>query len=212
MATKICFALKSALLFLLLATFLPRQIKQPLIHFCFITDWGVTGIMTRGKLLSWTSHICQFVVNILIGFFKYSEKVVLIVGHSFVKWAERRAEASWEPNLGLQSTRVAVAWERRDEMEPASACCPSSGLRPDVLVIHAGGNDLGLLRSLDLLSSMKEDVSALQKITNATVISLASLRGVLWRGEKARRWTKPGSHQQCHGTIHGWHWWSVYRQ
>ncbi len=35
-----------------------------------------------------------------------SQKVVWIVDHSFVKWAERRAEVAWEPNMGLQSTSV----------------------------------------------------------------------------------------------------------
>lgn len=105
----------------------------------------------------------------------------MIVGHSFVKWAERRAEASWEPNLGLQSTRVQWLGKggmRWSQLLPAVL---SSGLRPDVLVIHAGGNDLGLLRSLDLLSSMKEDVSALQKITNATVIFSGITERCVWR-------------------------------
>ncbi|RXN11627.1 hypothetical protein ROHU_010525 [Labeo rohita] len=118
------------------------------------------------------------------------EKVVLIVGHSFVKWAERRAEAAWEPNLGLRSTNV--QWYGKGGMK-WSQILPavlSTGLRPDVLLIHVGGNDLGLQRSVDLLSSMKEDISALQKITSATVMFSSITERCVWRWGDGRKLNK----------------------
>ncbi|XP_050964015.1 uncharacterized protein LOC127164237 isoform X3 [Labeo rohita] len=109
------------------------------------------------------------------------EKVVLIVGHSYIKWAERRAEVAWEPNLGLHNT--SVQWIGKEGMRWSQLLdvVLSTGVRPDVLVIHAGGNDLGLLRSVDLLSSMKEDISAIQKITKATVIFSGITERCVWQ-------------------------------
>lgn len=49
--------------------------------------------------LSKTEVKCSFCSNTL-------EKVVWIVGHSYVKWTESRAEVAWEPNLGLQKRNV----------------------------------------------------------------------------------------------------------
>ncbi|XP_053494660.1 uncharacterized protein LOC128616152 [Ictalurus furcatus] len=90
-----------------------------------------------------------------------SDKVVWIVDHSYVKWAKRRAEVTWEPNLGLKNTKV--QWLGKGGMRWSQLLDAffSTGARPDVLILHAGGNDLGLLRIVDLLSAIKEDVLAL---------------------------------------------------
>ncbi|RXN32640.1 sterile alpha motif domain-containing 3-like protein [Labeo rohita] len=117
-------------------------------------------------------------------------KLVLIVGHSFVKWAERRAEAAWEPHLGLRSTNVQWYGEGGMKWSQILPVVLSTGLRPDVLVIHAGGNDLGLQRSVDLLSSMKEHISALQKITSATVMFSGITERCVWRWGDGRKSNK----------------------
>ncbi|KAL1276253.1 hypothetical protein QQF64_035876 [Cirrhinus molitorella] len=109
------------------------------------------------------------------------EKVVWIVGHNCIKWAERRAEAAWEPNLGLQKTSVHWLWKEDMRWSQLLDVVLATGVRPDVLVIHAGGNDLGLMRSVDLLSSMKKDLSVLQKCTDATVIFSGITERHVWR-------------------------------
>ncbi|XP_073695243.1 uncharacterized protein [Garra rufa] len=118
------------------------------------------------------------------------EKVVWIVGHSYVTWAERRAEVAWEPNLGLQNSSVQWLGEEGMRWSQLLDVVVSTGLRPDVLVIHAGGNDLGLVRSVDLLSSMKKDISALQDITGAKVIFSGITERRVWKWAEGPKMNK----------------------
>ncbi|XP_067320884.1 uncharacterized protein [Anolis sagrei] len=89
-------------------------------------------------------------------------KRVLICGHSYVHWAERQARRGhYGQHLGLGSTAF-VDWRGRrglrwDGLIPL--LFDSSVMRcPDILVIHLGGNDLGLLKGRALFLQAVSDM------------------------------------------------------
>ncbi|XP_008107335.1 uncharacterized protein LOC103278635 [Anolis carolinensis] len=86
---------------------------------------------------------------------------VLICGHSYVHWAEHRAHRTpYGQHLGLASS-AKIEWRgsrglRWDGLIPLLFCA-GSGPPPEVLVIHLGGNDLGLLQGRALFFQARED-------------------------------------------------------
>ncbi|XP_067322976.1 uncharacterized protein [Anolis sagrei] len=87
---------------------------------------------------------------------------VLVCGHSYVFWAGREAlRTAYGQHLGLAST-AAVEWRGRRGLR-WDGLCPllfnaGSVLPPDVLVIHLGGNDLGLLTGKALFLQARADI------------------------------------------------------
>ncbi|XP_067318924.1 uncharacterized protein [Anolis sagrei] len=92
---------------------------------------------------------------------------VLVCGHSFIHWAERQARrGTFGQHLGL-STMAMVDWKGRrglrwDGLIPllfnSGSCYP-----PDVLIIHLGGNDLGLLKGRALFLQALSDIQRIKE-------------------------------------------------
>lgn len=90
-------------------------------------------------------------------------KVVWILGHSFVFWAEQKAAVRDIKKLGFPVNQVSIQWfgfcglkwpglfDRVMELA-------ASEEHPHVMVIHAGGNDIGIMGQRELVSTMRMDV------------------------------------------------------
>ncbi|XP_067322027.1 uncharacterized protein [Anolis sagrei] len=87
---------------------------------------------------------------------------VLVCGHSFVFWAEREAlKTAYGQHLGLSSIAT-IEWRGVRGLRWYGLCPllfrARSGPPPDVLVIHLGGNDLGLLTGKALFLQARADI------------------------------------------------------
>ncbi|KAJ7345162.1 hypothetical protein JRQ81_001112, partial [Phrynocephalus forsythii] len=76
---------------------------------------------------------------------------ILILGHSFVYWVARHTEwSSWGKDLS-SSDQASIIWQGRKGIRWSgvllSAWHAAQELLPDMLLIHARGNDLGKLSS-----------------------------------------------------------------
>ncbi|XP_063287379.1 uncharacterized protein LOC134572384 [Pelobates fuscus] len=97
-------------------------------------------------------------------------RVAWMVGHSFVFWAERRAAARAQGHqLGFHRDQLAVQWFGYRDFCWGEVCgmvfrMVAGGQRPDLLVLHAGGNDLGLTPQRRLVKWMKQDLNSLRDL------------------------------------------------
>lgn len=97
-----------------------------------------------------------------------------MLGHSFVARAEKRAQV--RPlgiNLGLPS--VKVIWKGVPGLRWVQLLPQLLGLRqlhgpPGVLVVHAGGNDLGSVKMASLLPLIKADLERFKKLLPGCII------------------------------------------
>ncbi|KAJ1116218.1 hypothetical protein NDU88_004436 [Pleurodeles waltl] len=114
---------------------------------------------------------------------------VWIVGHSFVRWAEKQASSRhFGRQLGLDGARIKLSWVgksgmRWGELLYVLAKRMEQGVCPDLLVIHLGENDLVALSGIGLLKAMKLDLGRIKERWADTHIVWTSLvpRRV-WRG------------------------------
>ncbi|XP_070593938.1 uncharacterized protein [Erythrolamprus reginae] len=93
---------------------------------------------------------------------------ILLCGHSMIFWAGRRVATShWGTQLAL-SRHAKVEWLGRrglhwDGLLPLLSGSSGGRAEPGVLVLHLGGNDLGLLKGLALVAQAGEDLKVLRK-------------------------------------------------
>ncbi|KAJ1175221.1 hypothetical protein NDU88_000512 [Pleurodeles waltl] len=126
---------------------------------------------------------------------------VWIVGHSFVRWAEKQASSRhFGRQLGLDGARIKISWVgksgmRWGELLYVLAKRMEQGVCPDLLVLHLGENDVVALSGIGLLKVMKSELGRIKERWSGTHIVWTSLvpRRV-WRGahsftgiEKQRR-------------------------
>ncbi|XP_031679272.1 uncharacterized protein LOC109888958 isoform X2 [Oncorhynchus kisutch] len=95
---------------------------------------------------------------------------VWICGHSLVYWAEMRAKS---PEIGMQlgmdPSSVRVWWKGTQGMTWAQLLPQLDQLKikwpkPDVVILHLGGNDLGTQSPEALMSSVKKDLTSVRSI------------------------------------------------
>ncbi|XP_077306953.1 uncharacterized protein LOC143926781 [Lithobates pipiens] len=102
--------------------------------------------------------------------------VVWIIGHSFVFWAETRASLRYYGlNLGLDDSSYKVLWFGCRGMSwfelQLSICARlSSHPQPSIIILHVAGNDLGFVKTLDLVAQMKTDLTHLHDILPSSVL------------------------------------------
>nr|XP_008121350.1 PREDICTED: uncharacterized protein LOC103281487 isoform X3 [Anolis carolinensis] len=120
-----------------------------------------------------------------------SKRRVLICGHSYVFWAERQArKGALGAHLGLSAAAL-VEWRGRkglrwEKLLPL-LLTSRKGLPPDLLVLHLGGNDLGLLTGRGLSLQMVADIHAIQEAWPQTVMAWsAMIPRQKWPGDARR--------------------------
>ncbi|KAJ1098920.1 hypothetical protein NDU88_004027 [Pleurodeles waltl] len=106
---------------------------------------------------------------------------VWIVGHSFVRWAEKQASSRhFGRQLGLDGPRIKLRWVgksgmRWGELLYVLAKRMEQGVCPNLLVIHLGENDLVALSGIGLLKAMKLDLGRIKERWAGTHIVWTSL-------------------------------------
>ena len=138
-----------------------------------------------------------------------SRTVVWIVGHSYVFWADRHSRSrSYSSNLGLDSDLYLILWSGvrgmrwrnvKEHIVYLSSIWPS----PQIIVIHAGANDLGKFNTWDLLCEMKRDLHAIALMFPGSTLAYSEMvprllwspQGSLFYVDRIRR--------RLNRTIHG---------
>ncbi|XP_070405016.1 uncharacterized protein [Nothobranchius furzeri] len=124
-------------------------------------------------------------------------KSIWIIGDSYVRRGAQRAAETVGHNLGLPD--VCVSWFgwgglRWKDLLPFFYSRHGRAA-PDVLIIHCGGNDMGVVSSVKLVNMMKEDLHRLHLLhPHMTIIMSSITQRRRWRAgvkpakiEKARR-------------------------
>ncbi|XP_040271179.1 uncharacterized protein LOC120986584 isoform X2 [Bufo bufo] len=87
---------------------------------------------------------------------------VWMVGHSYIFWAAQRAECRpGGRSLGFSDVRVSwrgIRGLRWSQLLPQVVEIGTQAIGPVVLVVHAGGNDIGSVPLLELLTLMRADL------------------------------------------------------
>ncbi|KAM4012897.1 uncharacterized protein ACNLHF_003130 [Anomaloglossus baeobatrachus] len=96
--------------------------------------------------------------------------VIWLVGHSFIHWAQRRAACrSYTENLSFQYELINVFWYGIRGLKFSNLLGTLKGMLlthpyPDLIILHIGGNDLGKIKTLDLLSNFRRDFALLKNL------------------------------------------------
>ncbi|XP_041430762.1 uncharacterized protein LOC121397678 [Xenopus laevis] len=89
---------------------------------------------------------------------------IWILGHSYVHWAELRAQIrKGAANLYLSDKKYKVIWNgirgmRWEKLFQTLTVMLKTWGYPKVIVIHLGGNDIGFIKTIQLIKSIKQDL------------------------------------------------------
>lgn len=128
----------------------------------------------------------------------HRKKSIWIIGDSYVRRCAQRAAETLGWNLGLQDACVSwFGWGglRWKGLLPFFFHCLQGRAAPDVLVLSCGGNDMGVVTSVQLVNMMKEDLHRLHILHPLMSIIFSSITPrCRWRADvkpakidKARR-------------------------
>ncbi|XP_029451800.1 uncharacterized protein LOC115099251 [Rhinatrema bivittatum] len=104
-----------------------------------------------------------------------------VVGHSFIHWAQHRAEnRPYGTHLELENRNWKARWlshrgMRCDGLLPFLQTCVMEMRMPKVLLIHLGGNDLGHGTCKDLITNIKKDFSTLFNVMPETTLGWSDI-------------------------------------
>lgn len=111
-----------------------------------------------------------------------------MMGHSYMCWARRRAAVRRTGvQLGFPEDLVTLKWFgvsglRWDGILPMLFNSVRAGRRPDILVIHAGGNDLGAVPQKQLVARMKQDLDAVRlRFPDIVLVWSEIIPRLVWR-------------------------------
>lgn len=111
---------------------------------------------------------CIYVLIILFIFLQENRRYIFwILGHSFVYWAQKRASAgTYTSNLNMGSL-FNVYWSdwwgmKWDDLNLEFFRLLTYWPQPDILIIHLGGNDIGQVKTLDLIFDIQRTVRFLK--------------------------------------------------
>lgn len=101
---------------------------------------------------------------------------IWILGHSFIFRARRRAQArNYGLNLGFSSKEAKIVWfglrgARWNDLHTIIAKLHCQWGKPDIIFIHLGGNDIGRIKTIDLIKCMRRDLAQLHFALPDTII------------------------------------------
>ncbi|KAM3936789.1 uncharacterized protein RB166_000745 [Leptodactylus fuscus] len=115
--------------------------------------------------------------------------VVFILGHSYVFWAAQRAEVRpGGKSMGFRD--VDVSWRgirglRWCQVLPEAIEISRSTSLPVILVVHAGGNDIGTLSMAELITLMRADIDRMMGyFTEVVLVWSEMVPRVTWQSAK----------------------------
>uniref|UniRef100_A0A8C1YND6 Si:dkeyp-121d4.3 n=1 Tax=Cyprinus carpio TaxID=7962 RepID=A0A8C1YND6_CYPCA len=116
-------------------------------------------------------------------------KNVWICGHSLVFWAEKRATSpEYGVQLGMHPDSVRIWWKGIQGMTwqqliPLLLQHKDNWPKPDVLIIHLGGNDISTTAPETFIETVKKDISSLKSIfPKCRLVWSSILSRQSWRG------------------------------
>uniref|UniRef100_A0A1B8XUR0 SGNH hydrolase-type esterase domain-containing protein n=1 Tax=Xenopus tropicalis TaxID=8364 RepID=A0A1B8XUR0_XENTR len=119
---------------------------------------------------------------------------VWLMGHSFIHWAERRASVRHaDRQLGFTVSQVKLHWVSRrglrwDEIVPRAVQKAKESGPPNVILLHAGGNDLGICPMKALISTIRTDCFRLRSLFEGLIIIWSEIiPRTHWRGARSHR-------------------------
>ncbi|XP_040261978.1 uncharacterized protein LOC120977888 [Bufo bufo] len=111
---------------------------------------------------------------------------VCFVGHSYLFWAGQRAES--RPGgrcLGFRNVEVIWRGLRWSQVLPETVYLSTFARSPVILVIHAGGNDLCLLKVAELITLIRADLERIPTFFPEVVIVWSEMiPRVTWQGAR----------------------------
>nr|XP_033817353.1 uncharacterized protein LOC117368118 isoform X2 [Geotrypetes seraphini] len=125
----------------------------------------------------------------------WRQRTVWIVGHSFVHWAgERAAIRPGGQHLGLQHLGIRVSWwgqrgMRWHQLLPLLADFRRRPRRPDILLLHLGGNDVDSQTGKHLIDTILGDLRMILEWFPGTTLLWSDIIPRPRRLE-SRRWTR----------------------
>uniref|UniRef100_A0A671L8H1 Si:dkeyp-121d4.3 n=1 Tax=Sinocyclocheilus anshuiensis TaxID=1608454 RepID=A0A671L8H1_9TELE len=116
-------------------------------------------------------------------------KNVWICGHSLVFWAEKRATSpEYGVQLGMHPDSVRILWKgvqgmTWQQLVPLLLQLKDNWPKPDVLIIHLGGNDISTTDPEAFIETVKKDMTSLKSIFPECLLVWSSiLSRQTWRG------------------------------
>ncbi|RXN20619.1 zinc finger protein 318-like [Labeo rohita] len=116
-------------------------------------------------------------------------KNVWICGHSLVFWAEKRATSpEYGVQLGMHPDSVRIWWKgvqgmTWQQLVPVLHQLKDNWPKPDVLIIHLGGNDISTTAPEAFIETVKKDMTSLKSIFPRCLLVWSSiLPRQSWRG------------------------------
>uniref|UniRef100_A0A672L9S3 Uncharacterized LOC107559768 n=1 Tax=Sinocyclocheilus grahami TaxID=75366 RepID=A0A672L9S3_SINGR len=121
-------------------------------------------------------------------------KNVWIFGHSLVFWAEKRATSpEYGMQLGMHPDSVRIWWKgvqgmTWQQLVPLLLQRKDNWPKPDVLIIHLGGNDISTTAPEAFIETVKKDMSSLKSIfPKCRLVWSSILSRQSWRGTEASK-------------------------
>ncbi|CAN2390257.1 hypothetical protein PRIEUP_LOCUS293, partial [Pristimantis euphronides] len=130
-----------------------------------------------------------------IGRFRGPPGLVWIIGHSYVYWGAQLADRRWEGRqLGISREVARVRWIGVRGMQWGRMLGEVQRFvnldwKPNIIVLHAGGNDIGKRPCRELARDIKYDILRLWQLYPETIVAwLEIVRRKKWRnGGKVSR-------------------------
>lgn len=107
--------------------------------------------------------------------------IIWIVGHSYIFWAGKQAATrSYSSNIGLDINKFQVFWSgirglRWRSLKEHLLFLSSIWPTPHIIIIHAGGNDIGKVRTWDLLCEIKTEFSSVKLLFPQSILAFSEI-------------------------------------
>ncbi|XP_052006764.1 uncharacterized protein LOC127660519 isoform X4 [Xyrauchen texanus] len=116
-------------------------------------------------------------------------KNVWICGHSLVFWAEKRATSpEFGMQLGMHPDSVRIWWKgvqgmKWEQLLPLLLQLKDNWPKPDVLIVHLGGNDISTTAPEVFIETVKKDLTSIKSIFPECLLVWSDiLQRQTWRG------------------------------
>ncbi|XP_029449774.1 uncharacterized protein LOC115087134 [Rhinatrema bivittatum] len=122
-----------------------------------------------------------------------SAKVIWIMGHSYIYWAHIRTKRKTSSEqMGIPHSKASLFWlgkrgMRWVQLMPCILQYARQLPQPDI-ICHLGGNDLVAVKNIDLIITIKKDLTAIKAIWPAVVLVWSHIiPRLVWRDARSHK-------------------------